>query len=129
MFSNTIKETNEIQKVGRRAPGKGWAFSPFFLRPYPISDQNTPMHLSLNHPISDLNSYSQETNDEKTKANPTLSDSTKPYLVSQKGKIYNQFLTFCLSKVGRIYSLYKLKSSPPPRPRPPLGPLRSMSPR
>lgn len=50
----------------------------------------------------------------KTRANPTLSDSTKPYLVSQKGKIDNQFLTFCLSKVGRIYSLYKLRSSPPP---------------
>ena len=58
----------------------------------------------------------------KTRANPTLSDSTKPYLVSQKGKIDNQFLTFCLSKVGRIYSLYKLRSSPlppaPPVPRP-----------
>ena len=58
----------------------------------------------------------------KTRANPTLSDSTKPYLVSQKGKIYNQFLTFCLSKVGRIYSLYKLRSSPPPPPPPPPGP-------
>ena len=55
----------------------------------------------------------------KTRANPTLSDSTKPYLVSQKGKIDNQFLTFCLSKVGRIYSLYKLRSSPPP-PAPPV---------
>ena len=55
----------------------------------------------------------------KTRENPTLSDSTKPYLVSQKGKIYNQFLTFCLSKVDRIYSLYKLRSSPsPPAPRP-----------
>ena len=51
----------------------------------------------------------------KTRANPTLSDSTKPYLVSQKGKIDNQFLTFCLSKVGRIYSLDKeFPSSPRP---------------
>ena len=55
----------------------------------------------------------------KTRANPTLSDSTKPNLVSQKRKIDNQFLTFCLSKVGRIYSLYKLRSSPPP-PAPPV---------
>ena len=62
-------QRNELDtKSRKKSPGKGWAFSPFFLRPYLISDQNTPMHLSLSHPISDLNSYSQETNDEKNKS-------------------------------------------------------------
>ena len=33
------------------------------------------MHLSLNHPIIDLNSYSQETNDEKNKSKSELFES------------------------------------------------------
>lgn len=104
-------------KKSEEEPGERVGLFSIFPETLPyFRSKYTPMHLSLNHPISDLNSYSQETNDEKTRANPTLSDSTKPYLVSQKGKIYNQFLTFCLSKVGRIYSLYKLRRFPPPRP-------------
>lgn len=86
---------------------------PYFRSKYPYASVSKPPYFRLEQLFSGDKWW------KKQEQIPLSQTAQSPTLFHKREKSITNFLPFCLSKVGRIYSLYKLRSSPPP-PAPPV---------